>query len=278
MYKIVLPFLLASFLNAAVYDGVAIVVKDKAITLLDIKNKMQESKLTLKQASDMLIREKLESIEIKTRKITVSDSEVFDEIKKTASRNKMSVNKFYEAVMNTNGINSTQLKAKIKQKIISQKLYSSIAYASMEEPNEEALKEYFSIHKDDFKHPSEFTVVIYRAKTKEILQEKIHNPMFYVSDISKDEQVLPYKRISKELSALLIKTGLGEFTPVVPDQEQGYMSFYIKNISEIKEPKFNDMKNKITNTIMSQKRESVLSDYFARLRQNTDIKTLRVPQ
>ena len=82
MYKSLLILLLVGFLNAEVYDGVAIVVKDKAITLLDINNEMKVSKVDAKAAANMLIRKKLEEIEIDERKITVSSSEVYDDIKK----------------------------------------------------------------------------------------------------------------------------------------------------------------------------------------------------
>ena len=41
MYKIFFTLLFTTLLNAQVYDGVAIVVKDKAITLLDIKTEMK---------------------------------------------------------------------------------------------------------------------------------------------------------------------------------------------------------------------------------------------
>ena len=278
MYKTFFLLLLVSFLNASVYDGVAIVVKDKAITLFDIKMRMQADNLTTKKASDILIREQLEAIEIKNRKISVSNSEVYDEIKRVASRNNLSVSKFYEAIMNTNGINSTELKAKIKRKIISQKLYSAIAYSSMEEPTQANIKEYFLLHKESFKHPTSFNVIIYQSKNKENLTKKITSPMFYLDDVQTHEQTLPYDKISQELANLLTKAGLGKFTPVIPDQKQGFMSFYVKEITAGEEPQLDALTNQIKNAIMSQQRESVLSDYFARLRQNTEIKTLRMPE
>ncbi|MFK5938474.1 MAG: peptidyl-prolyl cis-trans isomerase, partial [Sulfurimonas sp.] len=107
MYKILFSLLISGLLNAAVYDGVAIVVKDKAITLLDIKEKMQEVHADAKAASDILIRQKLEGIEREERQITVTSTEVFDDIKKTAQRNKLNISEFYEAVRNANGLSST---------------------------------------------------------------------------------------------------------------------------------------------------------------------------
>ena len=142
MYKIFLTLLLALSLNAEIVGGVAIVVKGQAITLYDIKKEMQLSKIDAKRASDVLIRKALEKSETKERKITVSSGEVYDDIKKSADRNRMSVNDFYEAVRNSNGMSSSDLKEKIKSKLLSQKLYGAIVYSSMSEPSQEDIEAY----------------------------------------------------------------------------------------------------------------------------------------
>lgn len=279
MQKILLSLLFFGLLlNASVYDGVAIVVKDKAITLLEIKQKMQELNVNAKNASDVLIREALESIELQKRKISVNSSEIYDEIKKTAQRNNMSINDFYEAVRNSNGLSSAQLKDKIEARLLSQKLYMEIAYTAMSEPDEEEIQEYYKLHKEDYQHPASFTVIIYSAQNKARVEEKVHNPMFYSPELQTQEKVLPYSRISPELASLLEKTELNHFTPVIPNGQNGYMSFYIKAIESAKEGGLESVRAQIVNSIMSEKREIALSNYFGRLRQNTKIKTLRLPE
>lgn len=278
MYKIALILILSSLLNAAVYDGVAIVVKDRAITLLDIKNKMQERHIDAKAASNLLIRQKLESIEREKRKITVTNSEVFDEIQKTAQRNHLSISEFYEAVRNANGLSSTELKEKIRQKLLTQKLYLAIAYTGVQKPSKEDIQEYYNLHKESFKHPASFKVIIYQSKDRSRIQEKVKNPMFYSPDIQQNEQELPYNRISPELAKLLSATKVDHFTPIVPDGKKGYMSFYIKSLKSAKEGGIDSVKEQIVNAIMRDQREAVLSNYFARLRQNTKIQTLRLPE
>jgi len=275
MYKLLLPLIIATLLNAEVYDGVAIVVKDKAITLLDIQKEMEASKVDETKASDILIRQKLEEIETQERNIAVESSEVYDDIKEMAARNNMSISDFYDAVRDANGVSSTELKEKVKQKLLSQKLYSAIAYSSLSEPSESEIEEYYNLHNDDFKHPAAFTVIIYDATDKDRLQEKVDNPMFYSPEIQTSEQVLPYDRISPELASLLQRTALNTFTPVVPNGKGGFMSFYMKAIESVKEGGLESVRSQIVNAIMADKRELVLSDYFARLRHNADINMIR---
>lgn len=275
MYKIFFVLLFSALLNAGVYDGVAIVVKDKAITLLDLKKEMKVSKVSAKKASDILIRQKLEEVEIDERKITVESSEVYDDIKKMASRNNLNISEFYDAVRESNGLSSTELKEKIKQKLLSQKLYQAIAYASLSEPSETEVEEYYEMHKDNYKHPSSFTVIIYDSKDKTKLQEKIDNPMFYAPGIATNEQLLPYEQISPELASLLERTALNSFTNIVPNGRGGFMSFYLKEIESAATGGIDSVRNQIVNSIMAEKREQVLGNYFARLRHNADINFIR---
>ncbi|MBN2815165.1 MAG: peptidyl-prolyl cis-trans isomerase [Campylobacterales bacterium] len=275
MYKLLFITLFSISLSANVYDGVAIVVKDKAITMYDIEKEMQLSHVDAQAASDKLIRQQLEALEIEERKITVSSTEVYDDIKQMASRNNMSVSDFYDAVREANGLSSTELKEKIKEKLLSQKLYSAIAYSSLSEPSQSEIEEYYELHKDNYKHPASFTVIIYDANSQSLLQEKVDNPMFYSPEIATNEQVLPYERISPELASLLEKTPQNSFTPVIPNGKGGFMSFYVKEVQSAKEGGLESVKNEIVNSIMADKRELVLSDYFARLRHNADINVIR---
>lgn len=278
MYKILLVLLLSSSLFAELIDGVAVTVKGSPITLYEIKEQMSLTNVTAEQAKDILIRQKLEELEIENRRIEVSSSEVYEDIKQTAAMNNMSVSQFYEAVRNSNGLSSTQLKEKIKQKLLSQKLYSAIAYSSVSQPSEQEIEEYYELHKSEFVHPSSFDVIVYSANSPERLKEKVDNPMFYAPDVQTEEQHLPYEKISPELAALLANTPLNSFTQIVPNGQGGYMSFYLKHVDSAKESKIESVKNQIISMIMASKRERVLSEFFARAKINADIKEIRMPE
>ncbi len=278
MYKILLTLCLAFSLNAELVNGVAIIVKGEAITMYELTQEMSASKVNIEDASDILIRKKLEDSEIKERKIKVASSEVYEDIKQVASRNNMNVSELYEAVRSSSGLTSTEFKAKTKEKLLSQKLYSAIAYTSLSEPTEEEAMEYYELHKGDFSHPSGFKVILYTSKNKSRLQEKIDNPMFYSPDIQKEEKELIYDKISPELAKFLSKEKVDAFTPIVPNGKGAFMSFYIKDIKTAQELGFRTIRSQVVNMIMGDKREQVLSDYFARLRGNADIQTIRMPK
>jgi len=278
MYKIFFVLFFIASLNAEIIDGVGIVVEEKVITFYDIKKEMNDSKINVKRASDLLIRKKLEEIEVKKKNINVSSSEVYEEIKKIASKNNLTVSKYYDVVRNQSGLNSTEFKEKIKQQILSQKLYSSVTYSSLLRPSNNEIEEYYKLHKENFISPSEFEVIIYKSKNKMLLNQKITNIMFNSTDILTDEQTLVYDKISPQIASLLAKTDLNSFSPIISNNDNEYLTFYVKNKLNIKEKKIKEVENTIINIILSQKRERVLNDYFARLRHNANIKMIRIPK
>ncbi len=275
MYKIILVLLMGTLLSAEMINGVSVVVKGEAITIRDVKDEMQLSKVNATNATDILIRKKLEAAEIQERKITVDVSEVYDDIKKVSALNKMSVDEFYDAVRESNGISSAEFKEKTREKLLSQKLYSAIAYSSMSMPDEDELKEYYELHKGDFSRPKAFSVIIYSSANEEALRKKIITPMFISDEVKVEEREIPYDTISPELAKLLEKTEDKSFTPVIMDQKGSHMSFYMVEAKKPQASSYEDVKNQISNAVMGQKREQVLSDYFARLRGNADIQIIR---
>lgn len=277
MYKIFLSLFLGAALGAELISGVSAVVKGEAVTLYDVKEEMKISKVNADTAIDNLIRKKLEAIEIAERKISVTSSDVYDDIKKVAAANKMSIDEFYEAVRNSNGLTSAEFKERTREKLLSQKLYSSIAYSSIDTPSEDEAKEYYLLHKDEFLHPTAFRVIIYSSNNRADLEKKVSIPMFHSDGIKMDEQLLEYNKVSPELSRLLENTQVNSFTPVVADPNGSYVSFYLKEVHSPSSIEYESVKNEIMNQIMSQKREQVLSDYFARLRNSADIKIIREP-
>ena len=275
MYKILLPLIFSALLCAEPINGVSVIVKGDVITLYDVKEEMRALNANSTVATDSLIRKKLEAAEISERKISVTSSEVYDDIKKVAAANKMGIDEFYEAVRNSNGFSSAELKEKTKEKLLSQKLYSAIAYSSIETPKEDEVKEYFELHKEDFSHPTAFKTTIYSSHNKDALQKKITSPMYNATDVKVEEQILPYERISQELAKLLQNTQINSFTPIISEPNGSFVSFYLKETQNPKETNYEGLKNQIANLIMERKREQVLSDYFARLKGNAEIKVIR---
>ena len=277
MLKSIFFILISLTLYAETINGVAILVKEEPITLYDIRTEMRKSGASQAETVDMLIRKKLESIEIEERGISVSDPEVHDDMEKMAEQNNMSVMQFFDAMQSTRGVSSTELKEKIKEKLLNQKLYNAIAFSHMEQPTPDEEAEYYQLHKAEFSHPESFDVIVYRSASREKLQEKVDNPMFYSPEVTSDTVTLEYSAIDPRLADLLNTTKVNSFTRVLPEGES-FIGFFVREKKNIITQPLDSVRVIVANAIMGEKRKQVLNDYFARLMLNADIKTIRLPE
>jgi len=278
MKKLLLLTLLPIFLYAELIDGIAILVKNDPITLYEVK-KAQTEMSGVEQAKviDTLIRKKLEEQESKERGITASAAEVYSDIEKMAQQNNMSVMQLYDAMQSARGLNEKEFKAKISDRILNQKLYNAIAFSNLSEPTEIEEEEYYYLHIDKFTHPQSYNVAIYSSKNREALETKISNPMFYSPEVTSEEATLEYKSINPRLAQILSETEVSHFSPLLPSPDGGHMSFYVKDKLNTTTQPQEEVKAQITSSIMADKREQVLKEYFARLKLNADIEILRLP-
>ncbi len=275
MKSIVTILLFTTLLLSKMVDGIAVIVEDEIITLYDIQKEQRLSHLPKKEVLDLLIRKKLEAIEIKKRGISVSDDEVYDEIRRLASANGMSIAQFYDAVRESNGLTSSELKAKIKERLLSQKLYQAIAMSKLHEPTQSEIEEYYKLHHDEFEHPTFFDVTIYKAKDQSLLLQKMQNPLFFSDQIQQQSQRIAYEKLPPQLAQILSDTKEGSFTQILPDGQGGYMLFLVTKRGPLQKASIKTVKPQIINRIMSKKQKAIIDDYFEKLKESVNIKIIR---
>lgn len=277
MRSLTLSTLLASLLWSAPIGGVAVLVKNAPITLYEVQQEMKQSGTDATRSADTLIRKKLEQLEATEKKITVTPAEVQEELGKMAAQNNLTIEQFLDAMQTVRGLSKNDLKAKVEESIRGQKLYSSIAFSKIVQPSAEEEAEYYHLHLDDFSKPESFDVTVYTASTQEALQAKITDPMHNIGGIVSKEETIAYATIAPQFAQILNKTPQGNFTPILPNGQNGFMSFYLRNKNNIVTENLDSIRPAIANAIMGEKRSQVLNDYFTRLRLSADIKILRLP-
>ncbi|MDD5052235.1 MAG: peptidylprolyl isomerase [Sulfuricurvum sp.] len=278
MRSITLSALLATFLWSAPIGGVAVLVKNTPITIYEVQQEMKQSGTDAKQSADTLIRKKLEQLEAQERKITVTASEVQDELGRMAAQNNLSTEQFTNAMLTVRGLNEKDLKTRIEDNLKGQKLYQAIAFSKMAQPSVEEENEYYQLHLDDFSHPDSYDVTLYLSNSQEALASKISNPMQNVENIQTKDENIPASSIDPQLAQILNKIQSGNFGPILPNGKNGFMSFYMRDKQNLITESLDKSRAQIDNAILGEKRNQVLNDYFTRLRLSAEIKTLRLPE
>jgi parvulin-like peptidyl-prolyl isomerase len=277
MRSLLLSSLLLTSLWSATVGGVAILVKDTPITLYEVQQEMKQSNTSSQQSADTLIRKKLEQLEATEKKITVSSAEVQEEMERMAKQNNLSTEKFLDAMQSSRGLSQSDLKAKIEESLRGQKLYNSIAFSKMAQPTAQEEAEYYQLHLDEFSRPERYDVTTYIATSAEALQAKIDDPMRNIASVHEKEEKIPSASINPQLAQILNKIEIGKFGPILPNGQNGFMSFYMKDKPNLITENLDSVRPQISNAIMGEKRNQVLNDYFTRLRLSADIKVIRLP-
>jgi peptidyl-prolyl cis-trans isomerase SurA len=275
--SLVLSTLLLTSLWSAPIGGVAIMVKNSPITLYEVQQEMTQSKTSAQQSADALIRKKLEQLEASEKKITVSSVEVQEELERMAKQNNLSMEQFLDAMQTARGVTQSELKAKVEESILGQKLYSSIAFSKIAQPTPAEEEEYYQLHLDEFSQPEHYDVTTYISSSSEALQAKIDDPMRNIENVDFKDESIPSKSINPQFSQILNKIEVGKFGPILPNGKNGFMSFYMKDKPDIITESIDSVRPQIDNMIMGEKRNQVLNDYFTRLRLNADIQVVRLP-
>lgn len=279
LQKTILFFILFfTALQAQIVDGIAILVKEEPITLYDIEQRMAQEHLSVKRAADALVREKLESMEIKERGLEVTATEVQERIAQIATQNNMSKSQLYDVVWQSQHLSRGAFEEKLKQTMLTQKLYQAVAMNAMEEPGEEEMQDYYRLHPEKFSQPDNFEVTVYTSTDKNALAQKMQNPMLFLAGVTMQNATLPYAKIEPKLAELLVKTDDGAFTPILPDPKGGYVAFYVRGKSLPKMLPFQAVKMQVQEALMAEEREQTLKDHFERARLGAEIKVLRLPQ
>ncbi len=275
MKKAVLSAVLAAALGAQTIGGIAVLVKEKAITLYDVDQEMRQSNLSREKAIDGLIRKKLEQLEIEERGIKVSQEEVFEDIKAMAAQNQMSVSELYDAMLRARGLDADSFKMRIEEKLRGQKLYSAIAFSKLSPPEAADEEAYYQQHIDEFRYPQSFSLTLYSAASEKSLQAKMQNPMLNLPDVHTESVQIAHTQINPQLAQLLLATPEGSFTQTVPAPNNGYMTFFVERKNDLQTLPLEQVRAQVNSALMQERRNLVLNEYFERLRMNAQIERLR---
>lgn len=277
MRSLLLSSLLLTSLWSAPIGGVAIMVKNSPITLYEIQQEMQLSKTNAQQSADTLIRKKLEQLEATEKKLSVTPAETQEELEKMAKQNNLTMDQFYDAMQTARGVDKEQLKSRVEESLLGQKLYNTIAFSKMAQPSASEQSEYYQLHIDEFSRPENYLLTTYSAPSPELLQEKINDPMRNIEGIGAKDETIASAKMNPQLAGILNKIEVGKFGPILPNGKNGYVSFYMRDKQNIITENLDSVRPAIDNMIMGEKRNQVLNDYFTRLRLSADIKVLRLP-
>jgi len=273
--KLLVLGLFVSFGFSRMIGGVAVIVDGLPITTFEIKDFAQKNHISINDAVNALIQQKLAEEEIAKLGITATQSEVENAIAELAKRNNMDLDTFKKQVV-AQGKTIYELKQDIARDIKKEKLYQRILAGKIKKPTEEDLKRIYEQHYDEFNMPTKVDVIQYVSNDKERLLTKLRTPAFPIEGVAEGKTSLPLNAIPPNLAKTLIKTKVGSVTPIMSIGGGRYVAFkvlkkYNKNIS------FDEVKPKLQMAYLAERRQAKLIEYFEKKKAEATIKVIRKP-
>ena len=271
MKKILLFLYFTLFLNAQIVDKIIAVVNNIPITSYELQKTETKFNVNKKQALNILINQKLIESEIEKRGIDVDEFDIENAFEKIAMQNNMSSFEFSSLLAQQGKLKS--FKEKLKKELQKEKLFSQIMKSKLS-ISEKELKTYYNTHKKDFQTFKTISYTKYYSLNPNILREYLQNPLINSKTITiKEYNNQNFSSIPLNLLFIFNKTKVNHFTPILPDNI-GYSTYYIKEKHQKTYIPFEKVKNIIYSILVKNKENSILKEYFDKLKNRANIKFL----
>lgn len=267
-----LLFLASISLNAGMVDAVALTVNDDAITLYDIDERVQRANVSRNEAVGQLIDEILYKQEIKNNNISVDYLDLSNYIDDLAKKNGMDSIEF-KSVIRQRYRDYSLFEQEVKQRLLREKLVNKIVRGNIKRATEEDLELYFDKNKNKYKTATEFSVTKYSSKNRNLLIDISKNPMVTKDEVSKEDTTLTSQGLTSQAKYILNSTEENRFTPVFALDGE-FVMFFIKSKDNYQVQNFDEVKDNIFVTIMNDREQKFLKEYFekVKLKAKIDVK------
>ena len=265
----------ATTICAGLVDAVSIVVDDRPITLYEIYKAQKQLGLSKEKAVEHLIKQRLKDEELKRLGIQVDDFDVNQEIERIAQQNNIDSLKM-RTILANQGIDWDTYKKKVKEKLLQERLYRQILSTKIQPPSDATLKEYYSLHINEFSIPEAIRAIQYSAPSGQSLQKVMENPMAAVPGVTRSARTIPTNKLDPQLLYLLTQTPKGQFTQIIPTSGQ-FVTFLIQEFVNPMPLPFEQIKQKVYARWMEEKRKEAIESHFEKLRAAANVKVLRAP-
>jgi len=263
-------FVLFTFAEAKMVDGIAMIVNGEAVTTSEIRAVQQQMGVSKQQAVDLLVQDRLQKAAM--RKISIPQSTVDTKIAQIAAQNNLTVPKM-QKLLKQQGTSWSKYRRSIKESLKKQKFFREKVSATMVKPSEDELKLFYENHKKEFIIPTSISMVEYSSTSEKTLKDflKTRKKTKGVRSRSVKKST---SNLNSGLLGTLLQTQNGSFTRPFNAGDK-FISYKILSKNGQKSMSFEDAEGAVAGRWRQQQQGKALKDYFEKMKTNADIKIIR---
>ncbi|MUU28566.1 SurA protein [Helicobacter pylori] len=256
-----------------VVGGISLLVNGSPITLYQIQEEQEKSKVSKAQARDRLIAERIKNQEIERLKIHVDDDKLDQEMAMMAQQQGMDLDHFKQMLMAEG--HYKLYRDQLKEHLEMQELLRNILLTNVDTSSETKMREYYNKHKEQFSIPTEIETVRYTSTNQEDLERAMSNPNLEVPGVSKANEKIEMKTLNPQIAQVFISHEQGSFTPIMNGGGGQFITFYIKEKKGKNEVSFSQAKQFIAQKLVEESKDKILEEHFEKLRVKSRIVMIR---
>ncbi|PUD57331.1 SurA protein [Helicobacter pylori] len=256
-----------------VVGGISLLVNGSPITLYQIQEEQEKSKVSKAQARDRLIAERIKNQEIERLKIHVDDDKLDQEMAMMAQQQGMDLDHFKQMLMAEG--HYKLYRDQLKEHLEMQELLRNILLTNVDTSSETKMREYYNKHKEQFSIPTEIETVRYTSTNQEDLERAMADPNLEIPGVSKANEKIEMKTLNPQIAQVFISHEQGSFTPVMNGGWGQFITFYIKEKKGKNEVSFSQAKQFIAQKLVEESKDKILEEHFEKLRVKSRIVMIR---
>jgi len=261
--------ILFTFSHAQMVDGIALIVNGEAVTTAEIRAVQKQMHVSKKQATDMLIQDRLQKAAMKH--VSIPEDSIDSKIAQIAAQNNLTIKKMQE-VLKQQGTSWRKYRTSIRERMKKNKFYREKVSATLTKPSETELKLFYEKNKKDFNIPTSISMIEYSSASEDIMKK------FLETKKKKGVKSHSVKKSTKEINPALLGTILrtqdGSFTRPFNDGNK-FISYKVVSKNGKRSMSYEDAKNAVGGRWRQQQQGKALKDYFEKLKTNADIQVIR---
>jgi parvulin-like peptidyl-prolyl isomerase len=262
-------FILFTFAQAKMVNAIALIVNGEPVTTAEIRAVQKQMNVSKKQATDLLIQDRLQKAAMKN--VSISEDAVDSKITQIATQNNITVPKM-QTVLKQQGTSWTKYRKSIKERMKKEKFYKEKVAATLSKPSEDQLKLFYENNKKDFVMPTSISMIEYSSASEDTLKK------FLETKKKKGVKSRSVKKSTKDINPALLgsllQTQNGSFTRPINDGNK-YISYKIVSKNGQRAMSFEESKGAVARKWRQQQQGKALKDYFGKLKTNADVQVIR---
>jgi parvulin-like peptidyl-prolyl isomerase len=271
MKKLVLLGLLTflTFSQAKMIDAIAVIVEGEPVTTAEIAAVQQQMNISKKEATDLLIKDRLQKSAMNA--IEIAEDSVDSKIESIAAQNNLTIPKM-QKVLKEQGTTWRKYRSSVRKAMKKEKFFQEKVVNTIPPATEDQLKLFYTNNRDSFVIPTSINMIEYSASTeskmKNFLQTKNKKG---IKSRSVTKQT---KDINEALLGPILQTQDGSFTRPF-NAGNKFISYEILSKSGQSAMPYEAAKGAVSAKWKQQQQSKALKDYFEKLKTNADVQYIR---